>query len=56
MYNELQAIDFFDNHPDLGGINMVLLKFGKKQLMLFINPDFPDRTLIRNNISGALIG
>jgi len=56
MYRELLAMDFFDNHPDPGGIDMVSIKLGKKQFVLFINPDFPDNLLIRNNISGALIG
>jgi len=55
MYNDQEAIDFFDNHPNPGNIDLFQINTGQNVLTVFVDDDNLDLILIRNNISGGLV-
>ena len=55
MYNDNEAIDFFDGHPNPGNIDLFQIHIGNDVLTIFVSEDYLDLILIRNNISGGLL-
>ena len=55
MYKDEEAIDFFENHPDPGSIDLFEVNTGYNFLTIFVSDDYPNLVLVRNNISGGLL-